>query len=171
MKKLLLFIALHLAFAAGAFAQQANNPQWSFRFNGSDTLLSREQIHFWGQTPQFPAYLKWNNCPFAICPSQIDGVGLFTDSLSSFTVGQDVSWAFIKVAATGSFMEDYYESNPGMFINDSQQPNVEIISTPQGLLMRALTAIGPNTEIVARYQDIINLFPGDNTVKFLIKYW
>jgi len=75
------------------------------------------------------------------------------------------------VASTGVFMDDYYESNIGMFVNDSQIPNVEIVSSAQGLMMRALTAIGPNTEIVSRYQDIIDLFPGDNSVAFLIKYW
>jgi SET domain-containing protein len=68
-------------------------------------------------------------------------------------------------------MDDYYESNIGMFVNDSQTPNVEIISSPQGLMMRAISPIGPNTEIVSRYQDIIDLFPSDNSVKFMIKYW
>lgn len=171
MKKTVLSLFLILFFSVDIFAQQPDNPAWVFYYQNNDTLLSREQLHYWGQSGQFPTYLEWNNCPFAICPSPIDGVGLYTDSTSSFAAGQDVGWAFIKVAATGIFMDDYYETNIGMFVNDSQSPNVEIVTSPQGLMMRAITAIGPNTEIISRYQDIIDLFPGDNTVKFLIKYW
>jgi hypothetical protein len=170
MKRLLLYLLAGI-FAISGFSQVPVNHNWLFTFNGNDTLLSREQIHFLGQTNQFPADLKWKNSAFSIRPSIIDGVGLFSDSIHSFGVGEDVGWAFIKVASTDSFMDDYYESNIGMFVNNSQTPNVAIISSPQGLMMRALTAIGPNTEIIARYQDIIDIFPSDNTVKFLIKYW
>jgi len=155
MKKSIIIISLLLFFSLSILAQQPENPAWIFYYQNSDTLLSREQIHFWGQSGQFPAFLEWKDCNFSICPSPIDGVGLYTDSVSSFTAGQDVGWAFIKVASTGVFMDDYYESNIGMFVNDSQTPNVGIVPSSQGLMMRALTAIGPNTEIVSRYQDII----------------
>jgi hypothetical protein len=171
MKKIILTSLLVTVMIGFVSSQVPEDHDWWFTHNGHDTLLSREQIHFWGQTGQFPTYLDWKNSAFAISPSTIDGVGLFTNSQSSFTTGQDVGWAFIKVASTGHFMDDYYESNIGMFVNDSQTPNVEIVSSPQGLMMRAVSNIGPNTEIVARYKDIIDLFPGDNTVKFLIKYW
>jgi hypothetical protein len=170
MKKLLLFLLLFTCFAGLVNSQTIINYEMKFRYQNKDTMLYREKINFWSMSGQFPAYLDWKDSPFSIQPSPINGVGLFTDSTSNFSAAQDIGWAFIKVASTGSFIDDYYESNIGMFVNDSQTPNVTIVSTTQGLMMRALTNIGPNTEIIARYQDIIDLFPNDASVKFLIKY-
>jgi len=169
MKKLgLIFL---IAFMAGFVNAQTANYVMKFRYNNRDTLLNRNMIHFWNLSGQFPSYLKWKNAPFAVRPSIISGVGLFTDSTSSFSTGQDIGWAFTKFSNTGSFMYDYIESNIGIYINDSQTPNVTITQTPQGLMMTASTYIAPNTEIVARYQDIINMFPNDESVKLLIQYW
>ncbi|MFH0866470.1 MAG: SET domain-containing protein [Bacteroidota bacterium] len=170
MKKLFLLF-LFSCFTGLVYSQAIVNYTMKFRYQNKDTLLSREKIHFWSKSGQFPAYIDWENAPFAIQPSAINGVGLFTDSSGSYTAGLDIGWAFIKVAGTGVFIDDYYESNIGMFVNDSQTPNAEIINTTQGLMMRAITTIGPNTEITASYQQILDLFPNDDTVKFLIKYW
>lgn len=170
MKKLFLLF-LFLFFTVLVYSQAIVNYAMKFSYQNKDTLLSREQIHFWSKSGQFPAYIDWENAPFSIQLSSINGVGLFTDSASSYTAGQDIGWAFIKAVSTGVFMDDYYESNIGMFVNDSQTPNAEIISTPQGLMMRALADIAPNTEITASYQQILDLFPNDGTAKFLIKYW
>jgi len=169
MKKIILILSI--VFISGFVNAQTTNYEMKFRYHNRDTLLSRITIHFWSESGQFPAYLKWENAPFSIRPSNISGVGLFTDSTSSFTSGQNVGWAFTKFSNTGSFMYDYIESNIGMYINDSQTPNVSVISTPQGLMMKAATNIAPNTEIIARYQDIINMFPNDESVKLLIQYW
>jgi hypothetical protein len=171
MKKILIFAALLVLSVSGVYSQQPKGKTpFIFEYQGRDTLLSRDRIHLWTKTGTFPNYLNWKNTPFSLQKSNIHGIGLFTDAQTGFSTGEDIGWAFVKVSSTGVFMNDYYESHIGMFINDSETSNVQIISTQEGLLMRAKTNIPPNTEIVVRYQDFFDLFPNDTSVKFLIQY-
>ena len=170
-KTVLVCVALIVFGILSIHAQTQPNPSWLFSCQGKDTVMGREQIHHWGKSGHFPDYLKWKNTPLAICPSLIHGVGLFCDSTSKFSAGQDVGMAFIKVSGTGLFIGDYLETNIGMFVNNSQNPNVEIVMAPQGLIMRALVDIGPNIEITASYQSLIDLFPDDGSAALFIKYW
>lgn len=165
MKKLLLFLII--AFLAGFAKSQTLNYEMKFRFNNRDTLLDKAKIFMWNGIGTFPPSLEWKNSPFCLQPSG-EKIGLFTNSTHSFTSGQDVGLAYIKVSSSGFFMNDYYESNIGGMVNDSETPNVEIYATSQGLMMRALTSIPANSEIIARYRDIVNMFPNDVTVKLLI---
>jgi hypothetical protein len=119
----------------------------------------------------FPSYLKWLNSPFAIRHSPLNGYGLFTDSVSSFSSGQVVGYAFFKLNTTGHFDLDYREANIGLYINDSDNPNVTLTKVAGGIQMTANTNIGPNTEITSSYQNLINLFPGDQDVVRVIQYW
>jgi len=165
MKKLLLFLII--AFIAGFAKSQTLNYEMKFRFNNKDTLLDKAKIFLWNGIGTFPGNLEWKNSPFCLKPVG-DKIGLFTNSTHSFTSGQDVGLAFIKVASTGYFMNDYYQSNIGLMVNDSDTPNVEIYATSQGLMMRALTSIPSNTEIILKYSSIVTMYPHDITVKMMI---
>jgi len=131
-------------------------------------LLNRANIFLWNNDGTFPASLKWKNAPFYLKRDASGAIGLFTDSTNSFNSGQDIGFAFIKISSSGYFMDDYFESNIGLMINNSESPNVTIVSGSQGLMMQANTYIAPNTEITVKYQDILDLFPNDITAKMLI---
>jgi hypothetical protein len=169
MKKTLLLLILICWGAAFIHAQGVTDNLMKFRYHNRDTILSRESIFFWSKSGQIPVYLEWENTSFALCKSTIRGTGLFTNTSGSFTTGQDVGLLFIKVGTSGKFIKDYYQSNAGYFVNDSQTPNVTVVSTSQGLMMQAISDIYPNTEIVASFQSIIAMFPNDPTVKFVVK--
>jgi len=134
-------------------------------------MSSRLKFNLWSKSAAYPDYVKWKNQPFAVNPSSISGVGLFTDSTHSFSSGQTIGFAFFKVSASGNFELDYVESNIGSFVNNSDNPNMEIESTSQGLVLKAKQYIGPNTELTASYPSLINLFPNDPSVERTIKYW
>ncbi len=146
---------------------QGTNFEMKFRYQHRDTVLNQQKIYLWNNAGTFPAYIGWKNTPFAIQHSTIGGIGLFTDSTHSFSTGQDIGYVYIKAASTGSFMNDYYESNIGIFTNDAEAKNVEIVLMTDGLIMRALTNISPNTEIIASSSDILTLFPNDKNLIFL----
>jgi hypothetical protein len=136
-----------------------------------DTMISRMLYHSWSESSNYPTYVKWKKLPFAIVKSPINGVGLFTDSSTTFNAGDIIGYAFYKVAHAGSFETDYLESNIGSFVNDSSSPNIDIVLTSDGIIMKAKQKILPNTELTGSYQQLINLFPGDASAEKLIKYW
>ncbi|MBL0310145.1 MAG: hypothetical protein IPP77_10845 [Bacteroidetes bacterium] len=98
-------------------------------------------------------------------------MGLFSDSTHSFSTGDTIGYAFFKIGSTGSFDIDFMESNIGSFINDSQTPNMEVLLTPKGLLLRAKQSIASTTELMASYREIIDLFPNDKSIRRSIQYW
>jgi hypothetical protein len=156
-------------------AQQTSYPM-KFQFRNTngvlrDTLMPRMRFRIWRQSNSFPTYVKWKGFPFSICNSPIDGLGLFSDSLSSFAQGSEIGFAFIKINNTGHFELDYQETNIGSFINDSQEPNMEVVLTSMGIIMKAKVNISPNTELTLNYREIIVLFPEDAGVVRSIKYW
>lgn len=163
-KTLFLFIIVCVSLLAKA---QVTNFDMKFRYHHRDTVLNQQKIYLWNNAGTFPAYIGWKNTPFAMQHSTIGGIGLFTDSTHSFSIGQDVGYVYIKAASTGSFMNDYYESNIGVFTNDAENKNVEIVLMSDGLMMRALTNISPNTEIIASSSDILTLFPNDKNLIYL----
>lgn len=136
-----------------------------------DTVVSRFAFKKWSNSATYPDYVKWKNQPFAVLHSALNGVGLFTDSLTTFAQGQEIGFAFIKIQDTQHFSIDYVETNAGSFINDDVSPNVNIELTPLGLKLRANVAIPPNTELTVSYQALIDLFQGDPEVVQAIKYW
>jgi len=135
-----------------------------------DTLASRIKIAYWSKQKNFPGYLKWKGQPFAILKSEIDGVGLFTDSVSTFNTGDVVAYAFVKRASAGRFDLDYIETNPASFINDQTDPNLDIELSGQGIILKANKPIAELTELTISYAALIALFPGDITVERTIKY-
>jgi len=180
MKKLFyISVIIFLLFNILEVRAQGSLPSYKmlFQFRNSngvlrDTIMaSRLKFSLWSKSTDYPAYVKWKNQPFAVNPSSINGVGLFTDSTSSFSTGQTIGYAFFKVGASGSFELDYIESNIGSFVNNDDNPNTEIISTSKGLVLKAKQNIGPNTELTASYQSLINMFPNDPSVERTIKYW
>lgn len=172
-------VMLLLISAIDLRAQGPNLPSYKMIFqfrNGGgvlkDTVMSsRLKFSLWGKSSDYPDYVKWKNQPFAVLQSNINGVGLFTDSTHSFSTGQTIGYAFFKVGASGTFELDYIESNIGSFVNNSDNPNMEVVSTSQGLILKAKQHIGPNTELTASYQSLINMFPNDPSVERTIKYW
>jgi hypothetical protein len=165
-------------FSLGAFAQNSSLPNYKMLFqyrNGSgqlrDTMVPRIKYKVWSRASTYPSYVKWKNQHFAVLRSSIDAVGLFTDSTSSFSTGQEIGYAFFKIGSSGHFDLDYLETNLGSFINDSDNPNIEVVKTSTGIVIKAKQNIVPNTELVANYQDLINLFPNDESVNRAIKYW
>jgi hypothetical protein len=143
--------------------------------NGSggvkDTMLSRFGYKLWSKSPGYPAYVKWENLPFAVLRSPLSGVGLFTDTTSSFTTGQVIGYSFFKINSSGKFNIDYLETNIGSFINNSGAPNMNVVQTSTGLQLVANQNIPPGTELTVSYQAIINMFPNDVSVKQEIQYW
>lgn len=171
MKKIklsLLLVVVMLLICSTIEAQSTKNYTMKFHYLNKDTILGNSQIAYWANTGQFPDYLKWVNTPFALQKTTSDNIGLFTDSTTSFSAGQDVGIIFIKVQNTGAFINDYIESNIGAFISNAGSENVSVNITGNGLMMKAINLIEPNTQIIYSYQDILNLFAGDNTVRFKI---
>lgn len=179
MKKILLPFCLGLLTFLSSQAQTTNTlPTYPMKFlynssNGiqRDTLLSKLSFRMWKMSNNYPAYVKWKSQPFAVLRSSIDGLGLFTDSVSSFTTGQEIGWIYYKVNSSGRFDMDYLDSNIGLFINNSDNPNAELVQTSQGIKIKATRAINSVSEITIRYQDILNLFPNDPSAVRKIKYW
>jgi hypothetical protein len=136
-----------------------------------DTAISRTKYVYWSKSSAYPAYVKWVNLPFAILKSNLSGIGLFTDSVTSYAAGQIIGYAFFKVGSYGSFDLDYHESAVGSFVNDASAPNMNVVLTPQGIILTANQNIGPNTELTASYDAVINMFPNDQSVKRSIQYW
>jgi hypothetical protein len=148
--------------------------RYEFRNESStlkDTVISRLKHSLWAKSPNYPAYVKWMNYPFSIGISNIHGIGLFTDSSSTFIVNDIIGYAFVKKRNTGNFNLDYLQTNLGSFVNDSENPNVDVELTNQGLVLKAKTTIAPNTEITASYRAIIELFNGDKNVENVLRYW
>ena len=171
------FFALIILYT-GAKAQTTNRPNYPLKFRYTntagiqkDTILTRLAYKFWCKSTAYPSYVKWKNQPFAVLRSPINGVGLFTDSASSFNTGDTIGIAFYKIAGTGKFDIDFFQSNLGSFVNDADTPNTQVVSTPQGLLLQATQSIGPVTELTVSYQSILNLFPNDPSVVRAIQYW
>jgi hypothetical protein len=136
-----------------------------------DTMMSRIKFKKWSESPSYPSYVKWKDLPFAVNHSSIDGVGLFCDSTHSFSANQVIGFAFIKKKATGHFSVDYLETNAGSFINNSDTPNAQVELSEQGVVIRAISAITPLSEITVSYQALIDLFQGDPEVVQAVKYW
>jgi len=176
---LFFLIVLFTLSAENVLAQGSPRPDYAMKFqfrndNGSlrDTaMFSRFKFGVWSKSAEYPTYVKWKNQPFAVNRSPIHGVGLFTDLVSVFSQGQTIGYIFYKVGSSGSFDLDYMQTNLGSFVNNSAQPNTEIVSTPQGLLLKAKESISSNTEITASYQELLNLFPNDESAVRTIKYW
>jgi len=135
-----------------------------------DTMMSRLLIGIWSKSNSFPNYLQWKDLPFSVRVSSIDGVGLFTDTLNAYNSGDTIGYAFFKRASTGKFSLDYFHSSLGTFINDSEDPNMDVMITSKGILIRANRFIASNTELTINYRAVIALFPNDPTVSKLI-YW
>ena len=136
-----------------------------------DTMMSRIKFKKWSESPNYPTYVKWKDLPFAVNHSSIDGVGLFCDSTHSFSANQVIGFAFIKKKDTGHFSVDYLETNAGSFINNSDTPNAQVELSEQGVVIRAISAITPLSEITVSYQELIDLFQGDPEVVQAVKYW
>lgn len=170
---------LTFIFSVELKAQNAKLPDYpmKFQFRNShgdlrDTsMFSRLKFTAWSKSSAYPAYVKWKNQPFAVNLSSINGVGLFTDSSSSFSTGQTIGYAFYKVGSSGRFDLDYLESNIGSFINNADEANMEAIKTDKGIVLKAKQNIASNTELTVSYQSIINLFPNDPSASQAIKYW
>lgn len=165
-------------FSIHAYGQTSSLPNYEMRFRfvdpsgvWRDTMLSRMSYKYWSKSASYPSYVKWKNQPFAVLHSALDGEGLFTDSVSSFTSGQVIGFAFYKIGSSGRFDFDYLESNIGSFINDASNPNMDVVLTSQGILLKANQNISPGTELTASYEAIMNLFPNDQTVQRVIQYW
>lgn len=159
-----------------AISQTFNIYELSFSYKKSggqmiDTLLSRIEYKYWSKSLKYPTYVQWKGQPFSVLKSPLDGVGLFTDSLNTFSTGQIIGTIFYKVSSGGTFQSDYIESNIGTFINDSNTPNAKSYITPQGIIIKATQNILKKSEITVSYQDLMNLFPNDMTVVNLVKYW
>ncbi|MDX2003300.1 MAG: SET domain-containing protein [Chitinophagales bacterium] len=176
--RLLPIVAIFCLSAIGIAKGQNPIPKYELNFSYTDagnvtrdTMLTRFGYKLWSGGTNYPGYTDWLNYPFAVANSIIAGVGLFTDSSSSFTSGQSVGYAFYKTGSTGKFSFDYVETNLGSFINDSQTPNLDILVTSDGIVLRANQAIGPNTELTANYRALIALFPQDASLKALVRYW
>ena len=69
------------------------------------------------------------------------------------------------------FTDVYKETLGGRFTNHSINPNCEVIKTENGLALKALKDIAKDEEITANYQQLIDLFEGDETLVKLIKFW
>jgi hypothetical protein len=158
-------------------AQTANRPNYplKFRFTNStgvhDTILTRQAFKYFSKSASYPAYVGWVGQPYAVLRSPLSGVGLFTDSSSSYVLGDTVGWAYYKIANTARFDFNYFATNLGSFINDAGSPNLQVISTPKGLLLIANQNIPPLTELTISYKALISMFPGDPSVVRAIQYW
>lgn len=133
--------------------------------------LSRAQYRRWSRSAAYPAYVQWSDRPFALLRSPVHGVGLFTDQSTTCTAGEVIGYAFVKTAHTGIFNRDYRETNIGSFVNDSEDPNLDVLLVPRGIIMRANRSIAPCTELRAAYRAIMALFPNDPTVTKQLRYW
>jgi hypothetical protein len=163
-KVLLVFLFSALVYMATA---QTNNYVMRFKYHNADTMLTQQKLFIWGKTINFPAYLDWKDAPFAIQHTTTGAIGLFTDSTHNFTSGQNLGYIYLKSGSTGTFINDYHKSNIGYFVNNGTAKNVEIVQDANGLMMKAITNISTNHEIVVSFNDIFNLFPADKTLQYL----
>ncbi len=159
------FMILFLLNVNRASAQ--NSPldmQFRFRDHSGalhDTIVTWLMYHFWVQSDNYPAYVKWKNQPFAILKVGKHNAALFTDSLTGYSSGDIVGLAFFKRGNTGRFDIDYVKTNVCSFVNHAEKPNMEIVSTAKGLFFRAKNKIGPNTELTVNYGEIKTIAGAD----------
>lgn len=165
-----LCLCLHLT------AQQGGYPL-KFQFKDAnnqlhDTLMNRMRFKSWAAQESFPGYLQWKSQPFAVQKSTIHGLGLFADSLHTFFTGDTVCVLFTQRSTTGYFELDYLQTNPGSFINDSQQANTEAVISTQKIVLLAKQNISAGAEITLDYRQLLGLFGNDNqSAARVIKYW
>jgi len=173
--KLTFFLIVSLI-ALNLSAQVIPKYEMRFQYRDSiglmkDTIMSRAKYLLWSKSEAYPSFVKWKSLPFAVLRSSISGVGLFTDSSSSFSLGQQIGFAFVKRSTSGRFNFDYIETNFGSFINDSETPNMDVELTDNGVVFKSNQSIPPHTELTVSYRAIIDLFPDDETAEQSIKYW
>lgn len=173
----IIFLFIFIAFGKASAISQAI-PKYQLRFqyadsagNVKDTLVSRIKLAYWSKQSNFPSYLQWKAQAYAVLKSNIDGIGLFTDSSTTYNTGDVVAYAFVKRASAGRFDLDYIETNPASFINDHADPNLDIELTGHGIILKANRPIATLTELTISYAALIALFPGDITAERAIKYW
>jgi hypothetical protein len=176
MLRILVLFILVVSGKVPALSQATPKYQLRFQYADSagsikDTLVSRIKLAYWSKQSNFPPYLKWKGQAFAVLKSAIDGIGLFTDSTTTYNTGDFVAYAFVKRASAGRFDLDYIETNPASFINDHSEPNLDIELTGQGIILKANRPIAALTELTISYAALIALFPGDITAERTIKYW
>jgi hypothetical protein len=178
--KLLLLLPFALYITTNSVSAQTTGapPNYPMKFsyidqsgNAHDTLMNPIKFKMWNASGSYPAYVKWKSDPFAVLRSSIGGLGLFTDSVTTFSSGQTIGWLYYKTNSTGRFNLDYIQSNIGMFVNNSETPNMQIIQTSQGLSLQALQTIGPGTELTIRFRDLRSMFPNDPTVLMKMRHW
>jgi hypothetical protein len=112
--------------------------------------------------------LEFPDTKLCVRSSQIHGVALHTLPGKFFAEGDTVAFAFTKVSSTGVFGVDYIETQFGAFVNNCESPNVSVAKAEHGLVMIAIKKILPNTEICASYRQFGKLFPGDETLYYLV---
>ncbi|MCW3104304.1 MAG: hypothetical protein JWO09_2744 [Bacteroidetes bacterium] len=168
MKKLIILFLL--AFPCAEIAAQAPLPKYPLVFEGpqqaGDTSLTHLQLKSWAAGNHFPAILKWKNTPYEL-KENAHVLALCTDSLSHYNNNDIIGYAYFKISSSGSFRFDYKLSNIGRYVNDGASPNVDLVLTSQGVLMKANGYIAPGTALTVDYDDLVNMFPGDPTVEFI----
>lgn len=169
MKKFLLLF--FLAFLCNGMFAQSTLPKYPLVFvnpeQASDTSLTHLQLKSWSAGNHFPAALKWKNTPYDLKPDAQHVLELCTDSLSHYNNNDIIGYAYFKISSSGTFRFDYKLSNIGRYINDGASPNIDLVLTPQGILMKANGYIAPGTPLTVDYDDLVNMFPGDATVEFI----
>jgi len=133
-----------------------------------DTSLSLFQYSHWASSPEYPSYVKWRNLPFSILKREDHSIGLFTDSLTTFTENDEVGVAFAHRNSTNRFLFDYAKTNFASFISNSVTPNMYPELTSKGVVFKANQAIPPNTELTVDFNAIRAIFPNDPSVNVVI---
>ena len=101
--------------------------------------------------------------------SGIHGSGLFADR--TIEASEDIGIVFTRVNNTGMFASDFKENLFGRFTNHSGNPNTLISLRPDSIVLIAAKKININEEITSSYHELIGLFPNDETLIKLVKFW
>lgn len=104
-------------------------------------------------------------------PSPLHGNGLFTDS--EIKPGEFIGMAFRRkpYMVSGSFANNYTETEYGRYVNHYKNPNIELRIEKTGIGMYASRHIQPGDELLSDYNDLINLFDGEDSLLQLVKFW
>ena len=103
-----------------------------------------------------------------VMESSVHGVGLFTNR--TYNSGQKIIKVFENVGNSGQFMTDYYENAYGIFVNHSNNPNVELLIEPDGIYLVAKQNLNSGVELVSDYAELLALFPNDTQLEIYLKF-
>ncbi len=105
-----------------------------------------------------------------VAPSPLHGNGLFTDC--EIQANDFIGYAFTrKKSMEKKFAQCYTETAIGSNVNHFNRPNIYLKKENGGIAMYAIHHIHPGDEILGDYCHLLQLFPCDDSLIRLIKFW